>query len=140
MTKISLGPIFRYMAKYKNITQELVKIFRALGDLSRLRVFNVLQGRELCVCQIVKLLGLAPSTVSKHMAVLKQANLVCSRKDGRWIYYRLSDLSADQISGQLAKLLERSLSMDRQGAADRKRVDSIVKCPLEEVCQSWLRK
>ena len=51
-------------------------------------------GRELCVCQIVELLGLAPSTVSKHLAILKQARLVDSRKEGRWMFYRLADEDA----------------------------------------------
>jgi DNA-binding transcriptional ArsR family regulator len=44
---------------------------------------------ELCVCQIIELLGLVPSTVSKHMSILKQAGLVENRKEARWMYYRL---------------------------------------------------
>jgi ArsR family transcriptional regulator len=43
---------------------------------------------ELCVCQLIKMLGLAPSTVSKHMSILRQARLVQARKEGKWMYYR----------------------------------------------------
>jgi len=69
--------------------REFMAIAKALADESRTRVLMFLRGGELCVCQIVEMLGLAPSTVSKHMAILHQARLVESRKDGRWTYYRL---------------------------------------------------
>jgi len=51
----------------------------------------MLSGGELCACQIIEMLGLAPSTVSKHMSILRQAGLVETRKEGRWIYYRLAE-------------------------------------------------
>ena len=50
-----------------------------------------LEGQELCVCQVIELLGLAPSTVSKHLSILKHARLIDGRKHGRWMYYRLAD-------------------------------------------------
>ncbi len=67
----------------------ITAITKALSDSHRVRAFVALRNGELCVCQIIELLKLAPSTVSKHMSVLKQAGLVDSRKEGRWIYYRL---------------------------------------------------
>ena len=70
--------------------REFMAAAKALADENRVRVLLFLRGgKELCLCQIVEMLGLAPSTVSKHMAVLYQAGLVESRKEGRWIYYRL---------------------------------------------------
>ncbi|MBN1577026.1 MAG: winged helix-turn-helix transcriptional regulator [Chitinispirillaceae bacterium] len=68
-------------------------ITKALSDANRVRALMALRGGELCVCQIIELLGLAPSTVSKHMAVLKQAGLVKCRKEERWMYYRLPESS-----------------------------------------------
>ena len=65
-------------------------ITKVLSDENRVRTLLALDGRELFVCQITELLGLAPSTVSKHMATLTQARLVENRKDGRWRYYRLA--------------------------------------------------
>ena len=66
-------------------------ITKALADEQRVRVLLALERGELCVCQIVELMGLATSTISKHMSILKQARLVDSRKQGRWIYYRRAD-------------------------------------------------
>jgi DNA-binding transcriptional ArsR family regulator len=88
-----------------------LSITKALADESRVRTLMALDGRELCVCQITELLGLAPSTVSKHMSILTQARLVENRKDGRWRYYRLAGDDApdetrraiDWVCGHLSK-------------------------------------
>lgn len=72
---------------------ELAVLFRALGDETRLRIFSLLAKSELCVCEIEDLLGLSQSLVSNHLAVLRRAGLVDSRRDeedGRWIFYRAS--------------------------------------------------
>jgi len=63
-----------------------MNLTKALADESRVRAVLALRQGELCVCQITELFGFAPSTVSKHLSILFQANLVESRKDGRWIY------------------------------------------------------
>lgn len=106
-----------------------LSITKSLSDESRLRILMALDGRELCVCQITELLGLAPSTVSKHMAILTQARLVENRKDGRWRYYRLSGVEATSevldaiawVRGHLSKaeiirqdavILEKILALD----------------------------
>ena len=68
--------------------REIMTIVKALADENRVRALMALRAGELCVCQIIELLQLAPSTVSKHMTVLKQARLVESRKQGRWTYYQ----------------------------------------------------
>lgn len=65
-----------------------VAVVKALADLNRLRVMWLLnEKKELCVCQITEVLGLATPTVSKHMAILHNAGLVNSRKESRWVYY-----------------------------------------------------
>jgi len=68
---------------------DFTAITRALSDSNRIRALLALRRGELCVCQIIEMLGLAPSTVSKHMSLLKNAGLVAGRKEERWIYYRL---------------------------------------------------
>ncbi len=70
---------------------EMMHIAKALSEKQRLKVLYALQGKELCACDIMSYLGLAPSTVSRHMAVLKQSSLVQSRKSGRWVYFRIHD-------------------------------------------------
>lgn len=78
------------MAKYSdNRWRQFVDISRALADESRIKILVMLNIAELCVCQITSVLGLAPSTVSKHLFILQSAGLIRSRKKGRWIYYSL---------------------------------------------------
>ena len=64
---------------------------RALADENRIRILMALRGRQLCVCQVTAFLDLAPSTTSKHLSILRQARLIESNKQGRWVYYRLAD-------------------------------------------------
>lgn len=64
-------------------------IFRALSDRTRLRILNLLQGGELCVCDLVDLLEVPQPTASRHLAYLRKVGLVLARKDGHWSYYRL---------------------------------------------------
>lgn len=68
---------------------DIEKVFRALSDLTRLRILNLLRGGELCVCDLIDVLDLPQSTVSRHLAYLRKTNLVTSRKEGLWHYYQL---------------------------------------------------
>ena len=74
----------------KPTPSEAARLFGALSDPTRLRLLLALRGGELCACQLIGLVGLAPSTVSKHLALLRAAGLVAARKDGRWVHYRLA--------------------------------------------------
>lgn len=65
------------------------RIFRALSDETRIRIVALLSHGELCVCHIENALALGQSNVSRHLAVLKAAGVVDSRRDGTWVYYRL---------------------------------------------------
>jgi len=66
--------------------------FKALGDPVRLRLFHLLSMRdELCVCHLTEALRLPQSTVSRHLSVLRNAGLVETRRDGKWMHYRLAD-------------------------------------------------
>ncbi|WP_291345910.1 helix-turn-helix transcriptional regulator [Desulfobacula sp.] len=69
----------------------MISTFKALSDRNRLRVFGALfEYDELCACQIIELLQVTGATASRHMGVLVAAGLVKSKKDGRWVYYRLN--------------------------------------------------
>jgi ArsR family transcriptional regulator len=122
------------MAKYKNM-RELVNVIKALADENRLRTISALQGQELCVCQIVELLGLAPSTVSKHMSILKQARLVEGRKEGRWMYYRLADSGTDRLGLSALAWINASLRADAELEMDRMKLRDIVAMDLEVLCK-----
>ena len=92
----------------------------------------------MCVCQIIELLGLAPSTVSKHLSILKQAELIESRKKGRWIYYRLPEDGVPEIVTQAIEWLQASLDKDKQIQEGRKQLKKVQKKSLEELCQAYV--
>ena len=74
--------------------RSLLLITGALADASRVRLLMALLGGELCVCQLLGVLKLAPSTVSKHMSILNNAGLVTAEKRGKWVYYSLAGTDA----------------------------------------------
>ena len=101
------------------------RIAKALADPQRMRILKMLRPGERCVCQIVEVLALAPSTVSKHLALLDAAGLVASRKDGRWIYYRLPAGTALAPVRPLLAWLDDALKKDPAILADARQLKSI---------------
>lgn len=65
-------------------------LFRALADPTRLRLLNLIAGREICVCYFVEILGISQPKVSRHLAYLRRAGIVTSRREGKWMHYRLA--------------------------------------------------
>lgn len=104
--------------------REFLAITKALSDESRVRALMALTGGELCVCQIIDLLGLAPSTVSRHMAILHQAGLVQARKDGRWMYYRQACQSDQPCVRQVLTMTLECLGRDGQVREDTRKLTS----------------
>ena len=70
---------------------DLAEVFRVFGDTTRIRILYVLFERELCVCDIAKLLGMTQSAVSHQLRILKDAKLVRFRREGKTIFYSLDD-------------------------------------------------
>jgi ArsR family transcriptional regulator, arsenate/arsenite/antimonite-responsive transcriptional repressor len=107
------------------VKTELVSLFQALGDATRLRLLNLLAAGEVCVCYFVEILGEAQPKISRHLAYLRKAGLVEARRDGKWIHYSLRRPTDPQV----AAVLETSLSAmadERQMVRDR--------LALERVC------
>jgi DNA-binding transcriptional ArsR family regulator len=113
---------------------EFLNITKALAEENRVRILLALDGPELCVCQIIELLELAPSTVSKHMSILRQARLVDGRKDGRWMYYRLADQRAPAEVKEAIAWVKKSLSRNDRIREDVKRLKKILKIDRELLC------
>ena len=103
-----------------------MKVAKALSDETRVRILAMLRFGELCVCDIIDVLGLAPSTVSKHLSILYQANLVNARKEGKWIYYRLSEDAPDSASRGIKWVLE-SVSEEVKVKDDRAKLRKVKK-------------
>ena len=117
---------------------KILNITKALSDETRVRALMMLTGGELCVCQIIEMLGLAPSTVSKHMSILRQASLVETRKEGRWMYYRLSD-GEIQTASEILDWLQRHLKKDKRILGDAKKLQLIQKKSKDELCECYKR-
>lgn len=118
----------------KGVVVQIAAIFKALADASRIRALAALHDQALCACQVVELLGLAPSTVSKHMAVLVQAGLVVTTKKGRWVYYRQADDAGAQVQ-QLLRLLPDLLQHESQTQQDRAALAQILTMDPEALCR-----
>jgi ArsR family transcriptional regulator, arsenate/arsenite/antimonite-responsive transcriptional repressor len=112
-----------------------LNLTRALSDENRLRALLALEGRELCVCQIIELLELAPSTVSKHMSILKQAGLVEGQKRGRWMYYRQPDAEAPAEARQALEFVRACLLQSQRTRQDQRRLSAILKLDRDTICR-----
>jgi DNA-binding transcriptional ArsR family regulator len=114
--------------------RQLEAALKAAADPTRTRVLKLLDGRELCVCQIQAVLGLAPSTVSKHLSVLKAAGLVDDRREGRWIHYSLSGGEHNPYASELLGMIRRALERDPRIVADARRLKEVLRMPLSDLC------
>jgi DNA-binding transcriptional ArsR family regulator len=115
--------------------RDFMNITKALADSTRIRVLLVLRQQELCACQITELFGLAQSTMSKHFNLLKQAGLVDSRKDGRWVYYALPGKEASPTVREALEWVQKSLTDDPRIAEDAKNLKKILKCDPADLCR-----
>ena len=107
---------------------------KAAGDPTRTRILKLLEQGELCVCQVQAVLGLAPSTVSKHLAILKAAGLVDDRREGKWIHYGLAATSRNPHGGPILALLRGPLDREPRIVADLRRRRQVTRVPVTDLC------
>src|ERR1700674_1360744 len=128
------------MAKYRILEmRQFMNLTKALADENRVRMLLVLRGRELCVCQITELFGLAPSTISKHLSILYQAGLADSPKEGRWIYYRLPGKEAPPAVRRAIEWVAQSTNGDPQLVEDAVRLKKVLTLNPVELCKRQCR-
>ncbi len=114
--------------------RELIAITSALADGSRIRAILALKRGELRVCQIVELLQLAPSTVSKHLSILRQADLVEARKKGRWVFYGLPGSPERTVRKALDWIFD-SAGVSTQNIEDGRLLKAILRQSPEDLCK-----
>jgi DNA-binding transcriptional ArsR family regulator len=95
---------------------------KAASDPTRARILKMLEGGDLCVCQIIAVLRLSQSTVSRHLFLLRAAGFVHDRKDKKWIYYALVREPDNPYSARILKSLRKWLDDDPVIASDRERL------------------
>ncbi len=111
--------------------KDVVKTFKAIADESRLRILGMLKGKPLCVCEIACVLGLAQSTVSRHLKILEEGGLVHREKDGLWVTYSLPLAPPDALPEKILDLVQDVLDGDPLVSRDRltaEQVDREVIC------------
>lgn len=109
-------------------------VLKAAAGPTRARILKMLEGGELCVCQIVAVLRLSQSTVSKHLSLLRAAGLVEERKDGRWIHFRLAEQGVNEYALPLLSLVRTWLQRDPVLLRDEERAARIRRMSAEELC------
>lgn len=93
------------MAATRLDVRPVSRLFKALGDETRLRIVALLSHGELCVCHVQEALGLSQPNVSRHLAILRAAGVVEDRREGSWVYYRLLPQDDDDCERQLSALV-----------------------------------
>ena len=110
----------------------LAAIFAALADNTRLRLLNLMAGREVCVCYFVEILRQGQPKISRHLAYLRKAGLVTARREGKWMHYRISPPHSEDVAIILNAALA-SLRNDRQMQADLAKLDRACCAPQKLV-------
>ena len=113
------------------VLEHVARIFKAIAHPTRIRLLAALRYGPLCVCQMTVVVELAPSTVSEHLAELRNAGLIMDRKDGRWVEYRLSD-SAQHV--EILDPLWHALEEDSEVGADALLLKELRGIPVEQLC------
>lgn len=108
--------------------KNLTAVLKTLSDENRLRIFLMLRGRPLCVCEIYEILDIALSTLSQHLRLMKMAGMVSDRKDGRWVIYSLNIESG--MVKRVLDFLDHEIGEDETVLQDRRRVAEISR----EIC------
>jgi ArsR family transcriptional regulator len=99
---------------------DLVPLFSALADRTRLRLLNLMNGREVCVCYFVEVLKQGQPKISRHLAYLRRVGIVAARREGKWMHYRMerpADARAHAVLG--AALLSCKADAEMQNDLER---------------------
>ena len=109
-------------------TPDLPQILAALADPTRLRLLNLMRGREVCVCYFVEILEQGQPKISRHLAYLRRAGLVSARRDGKWMHYSMTR-PEDAVTVPVLDAVLDSLAADRKMQADLKRLERVCCSP-----------
>lgn len=108
---------------------EIADVFKALSDPTRLRIAALLTHGELCVCDLMEILKLPQSTISRHMARLKSASIVKDRRQGKWVHYSLQNGGFPE---DIRRFLAKELTGDEPHRSDLKNLEKYL---VKDRCQ-----
>jgi ArsR family transcriptional regulator len=105
--------------------RDYVNVFKALSDPNRIRIVKMLGERRLCMCEVREMLNLSNSTVSKHLTILRNADLLLDSKEGKWVNFRLNDKSEFRFIRSVISLIKNSFEDDEAIQEDLKKVHRV---------------
>lgn len=104
------------------------QFYRALADRTRLRLLNLLGDDEVCVCFFVEVLGMSQPKVSRHLAYLRRAGVVASRREGKWMHYRVVEPQSE-MAARVFREVRAWLMEEREMKRDRERLVKMCCAP-----------
>jgi ArsR family transcriptional regulator len=107
-------------------------LFRALADRTRLRLLNLMNEAEICVCFFVEVLGTNQPKISRHLAYLRRAGVVAARREGKWMHYRIVE-PPDQHAARVFREVRAWLAQDAEMQRDRARLIRVCCAPQPPV-------
>lgn len=116
-----------------NSKYNLETLFSALADRTRLRLINLIGDSEVCVCFLVEILKTSQPKISRHLAYLRQAQIVTARREGKWMHYRLSE-PPDEHAARIFREVRTSLAEHPEFQRDRERLIKVC-CAVQQPVQ-----
>lgn len=107
---------------------DLALLFAALADRTRLRLLNLMNGKEVCVCYFVEVLGQSQPKISRHLAYLRRAGVVAARREGKWMHYKIVMPNHSGAARMLGEVLS-VLAEDRAMQTDLARLEKACCVP-----------
>jgi ArsR family transcriptional regulator len=107
---------------------DLAVLFAALADTTRLRLLNLMAGREVCVCYFVEILRQGQPKISRHLAYLRNAGIVAARREGKWMHYSIRP-PADAAAASILDAVLASLRAGKRMQADLAKLDRACRAP-----------
>lgn len=100
---------------------DMALFFAALADRTRLRLLHLMDGREICVCYLVEVLGQSQPKISRHLAYLRRKGIVAARREGKWMHYKIA-IPADDGAAQILRAILDVLASEKEMMEDSSRL------------------
>ena len=112
--------------------RDLLLVFRALSDETRLRMMKLLMKRELCVCEIMQAMEISQSRASRNLGVLEDAGILRSWREGSWVHYALDEAWAQGPGRHMQAMLEQSVAHDEGLLRDAERLAHAIRVGMRD--------
>jgi ArsR family transcriptional regulator len=107
--------------------QDILKVFRALSDETRLRIINLLLERECCVCEVIQAMRISQTRASRGLTALRNAGILKVRRDGLWVLYSIDAEGIEKSYDCLSELIRSALKGNELADLDRERLKAAVR-------------